>query len=140
MIATTGAVRSVAEGPLVVQRWAPKRFDIPCEGFDFTGQPLTMQVRAYPDAPGAALIDLADTASPAEGLSVSVETVAGLTTSTIQIRINETTIENLLPFDTNGTEPGQNVVLAYAIHVGSGSAKRRFIQGNFIIEPGANQA
>lgn len=131
---------SAAQGELRVQRWAPAKFDIPCEGFDFTGQPLTMQVRQFRDQPGAPLLDLVTTSSPAEGMSLSVETVAGLTTTTIQIRINETTIEALLPFPSNGTEPGGEVTLQYALHVGTGAAKRRFLEGAFIIEPGANQA
>lgn len=131
---------SAAQGDLRVQRWAPKQFEIPCEGFDFTGQNLTMQVRAYKDAPGSPLLNLVTTSSPAEGLSVTVETVEGVITSTIHIRINETTIEALLPFDENGTEPNEDVELKYAVHIGSGAAKQRFLEGAFIIEPGANQA
>lgn len=131
---------TAAQGDLRVQRWAPKWFDIPCQGFDFTSQPMTLQVRAYRDAPGDPLINLDIATSPTQGISVSVETVDGLVTSTIQIRINETTLEDLLPFPANGTEPGQDIVLAYALHVGAGAAKQRFLEGAFIIEPGANQA
>lgn len=131
---------SAAQGDLRVQRWSPKRFQIPCEGFDFEGQALTMQVRAYRDAPGAAVIDLATTAAPAEGLSVSTDRSGTLPVSTLDIRINETTIEGALPFPASGVEAGADVVLAYAIHVGAGAAKFRFLEGAFIIEPGANQA
>lgn len=131
---------SAAQGDLRVERWTPARFEIPCEGFDFTGQALTMQVRAYRDAPGAPVIDLATSDSPAEGLSVSVVTTSGLPVSTLAIRINETTIEAALPFPASGVEAGGDVVLAYAVHVGTGAAKFRFLEGAFIIVPGANQA
>lgn len=131
---------TAAQGDLRVERWVPAKFDIPCIGFDLSGQALTMQVRAYRDQPGDPMLDLATTASPSEGLSVSVATAGGIPTSTIQIRINETTIEGLLPFPANGTEPGAEVVLAYALHVGAGAAKRRFLEGQFTIVPGANQA
>lgn len=131
---------TAAKGDLRVQRWAPAKFEIPCEGFDFTGQAITMQVRAYRDSAGDPLIDLAATTPPAQGVSLSVETVEGLATTTIQIRINETVIEGLLPFPERGGEPDQEVVLFYAVHVGSGAAKRRFLEGRFIIEAGANHA
>lgn len=131
---------SAAQGDLYVQRWAPKQFEIPFEGFDFTGQTLTMQVRLYRDAPGDPIINLTGAASPAEGLSVVVATDEGLTTSTVHIRINETTIEGVLPFPASGVEQGDSVTLAYALHVGTGAAKRRMLEGAFIIEPGANQA
>ncbi len=131
---------SAARGDLRVQRWAPARIEIPCEGFDFAGNALTMQVREYRDAPGEPLINLADSASPAEGLSVTVAVVGSLPTSTIAIRINETTLENVLPYPANGLEKGADVVLTYAIHVGSGAAKFRLVEGSFTIEAGANQA
>lgn len=131
---------SAAQGDLRVQRWVPARVEIPCEGFDFTGQAMTMQVRAYRDAPGEALVSLSTTASPSEGLSVSVATVDGLPVSTIAIRINETTIEGVLPYPQSGVSAGADVVLAYAIHVGSGAGKFRLLEGSFTIEPGANAA
>lgn len=140
MAYSRSASRTVAEGALVVQRWAPKTFDIPCEGFDFTGETATMQVRLYPDATGDPLLNLAMTTSPAQGLSISVATEDGATTSTLQIRIDETTIEALLPFPANGQDPDADVALAYALHIGSGQTKRRFLHGSFIIQPGANKA
>lgn len=129
---------SAAQGDLRVERWAPVRFEIPCIGFDLTNQPLTMQVRQYRDAPGEPLINLGDSMTPAEGLSLTVDNSGTLPVTTIAIRINETTIEQVLPFPASGVEPGADIALAYAIHAGAGVAKRRFLEGAFIIVPGAN--
>jgi hypothetical protein len=134
---------TAARGDLRVDRWVPANISIPFEGFDFTTPAnLTMQVRLYPDATGDPLISLTETTAPAQGLSMSIETEDGLTTSTLNIRINETTIESLLPFPSNGTEPGAEVELWYAVHFSAAAytGKRRWLEGKFIIIPGANQA
>ncbi|WP_230771133.1 hypothetical protein [Sphingomonas sp. Leaf4] len=131
---------TAAQGDLRVDRWAPARFEIPCIGFDFTDQPLTMQVRQYRDAPGEPLINLATNNAPAEGLSLTVDRSGTLPVTTISIRINETTLEDVLPFPVSGVAPGADVVLVYALHVGTGAAKMRFLEGNFTLVPGANAA
>ncbi len=131
---------TAAQGDLRVERWTPARIDIPCIGFDFTGQQLTLQVRQYRDAPGEPLINLANSAAPAEGLSLVVDLSGTLPVTTISIRINETTLEGVLPFPVSGVAPGADVVLAYALHVGTGAAKMRFLEGNFTLVPGANAA
>lgn len=134
---------TAAQGDLRVERWAPVDISIPFEGFDFTTPAnLTMQVRQYPDAEGDPLLSLTAQTAPTQGLSFTVATVDGLTTSTLRICIDEATIEGLLPFPGNGTEPGASVSLSYAVHFSAAAypTKRRWLEGKFIIVPGANKA
>lgn len=122
---------------LTVQRWTPFVYQIDFEGLDFTGATMAMQARLYRDAPGAPLISLGNAASNAEGLSVSVSVVEGVTISTVQIRINETTAETLL---LNAGKPGDDVRLVYDLHItGGGLPKTRWIEGALIIRAGATQ-
>lgn len=123
--------------PLVAQRWTPFVYTIDFEGIDFTGATMAMQVRLYRDAPGDPIISLVNAASNAQGLSVSVVTTEGVPTSTVQIRINETTLEAIL---LNAGLPGADVKLAYDLHItGGGFEKTRWVEGDFIIRPGATQ-
>lgn len=118
-----------------VYRWQPAKLEIDFVGQDFTGQTFKCEVRAYRDAPDPALISLANAASPGEGISVSVVTTDGVPTSTVQIRINETTIEGL-PF----TNPrGTDFQAAWDLVIGSGAAKTRWIEGTFTVRGGATQ-
>ena len=122
---------------LTVQRWTSFVYQIDFEGLDFTGATMAMQVRLYRDAPGDPLINLTNAASNAEGLSVSVATVSGVTTSTVQIRINETTGESLL---LNAGKPGDDITLVYDLHItGGGLPKSRWLEGSLIIRAGATQ-
>ncbi len=122
---------------LTVQRWTPFVYQIDFEGLDFTAATMAMQVRLYRDAPGAPLISLANAASNAEGLSVAVTIVSGVTTSTVQIRINETTAEALL---LNAGKPGDDITLVYDLHItGAGLPKSRWLEGSLIIRAGATQ-
>src|SRR5687768_9243912 len=80
---------------LTAHRWVPfKPYEIEFRGIDLTGATFTMQVRDTPDAPGLR-IGLVTSVSPAEGISVTVTTVDGIPYSTVQIRINESTMEAL---------------------------------------------
>lgn len=122
---------------LVVQRWTPFAYLIDFEGVDFTGATMAMHARLYRDAAGSPLIALANTVSPAEGLSVTLATVNGLKISTVQIRINETTAETLL---LNAGKPGSDVTLVYDLHItGGGFPKTRWLEGDLIIRAGATQ-
>lgn len=117
-------------------RWAYFKEAIPFEGIDFTGATFALQVRSYTDAPDPPLVSLANTASPAEGISVSVATVNGLPTSTVEIRINETTIEGL-----RFTSPrGGDLTLAYDLVITlTGLGKRRWLEGPFVVHAGVTQ-
>ncbi|QFU31499.1 hypothetical protein [Brevundimonas sp. Bb-A] len=122
---------------LTVQRWTPFVYPIDFEGLDFTGATMAMQVRLYRDAPGDPLIDLANAASNAEGLSVSVATVEGVTVSTVQIRINKTTIQDLL---LNAGKPGDDARLVYDLHItGGGIIETRWFEGDLIIHAGVTR-
>lgn len=122
---------------LVAQRWTPFVYVLAFEGFDFTGATFAMDVRLYRDAPGAALISLTNAASNAQGISVSVATVDDVPTSTVQLRINETTLEALL---LSAAGAGKDVVCVYDLHItGGGVAKTRWVEGSFTIKAGATQ-
>ena len=122
---------------LVVQRWTPFVFLIDFEAFDFSAATMIAEVRLRGDAPGSAIISLTNAASNAQGLSVNVETTDDIPTSTVQIRINETTLEAIL---LNAGKVGSDVVLAWDIHItGGGLPKTRWLEGSFIIRPGVTQ-
>ena len=127
--------------PLTVQRGTPFVYRIDFPGYDLTNAGLAAQVRLYRDQPGAPLISLVAEQPLAEGLSVTVTTdAAGIPTSTLQMRINETTIEQLLPFPANGLEPAAAVLLAWDLHLTiSPVGKRRWIEGPFTISPGVTR-
>jgi len=127
--------------PLTVQRGTPFVYRIDFPGYDLSTAGLAAQVRLYRDQPGAPLIDLSTAQPQAEGLSVVVTlSSGGLPTSTLQIRINETTIEQLLPFPDNGLEPGDRVPLAWDLHLTiSPIGKRRWVEGPFTISPGVTR-
>ncbi|MCC4295863.1 hypothetical protein [Brevundimonas aurantiaca] len=122
---------------LTVQRWTPFVYQIAFEGLDFTGATMAMQVRLYRDAPGVPLISLTNAAPNAQGLSVSVANNGGEMTSTLQIRINETTAETLL---LNAGKPGDDIALVYDLHITAGGfPKSRWVEGSLIIRAGATQ-
>ena len=127
---------------LRAHRWTPFVFVIDFPGFDFTGASFAMQVRGYRDAPGTALISLTTQASPsAEGISVAVATSEGVPTSSVQIRINETTLEGLLPLSSSG-RPAEDpdVPLVWDMHITpAGGSKARWLEGALILVAGVTQ-
>jgi hypothetical protein len=123
--------------PLRAQRWTPFVYTIDFVGQDFTGATFAMDVRLRPDAPGSALIALAGASAPTQGISVTVATVSGVPTSSVEIRISEATLEGVL---LNAGKAGADVVLAWDIHITfGGGLKTRWLQGSFTIEPGVTQ-
>ncbi|MDO7843463.1 hypothetical protein [Sphingomonas immobilis] len=123
-----------------VNRWVPFVDTIAVRGIDLSAGPFLMQVRLFRDAPGAPLLNLVAAAANAEGISASVATSGGVPTTTIQIRVNETTIEGLLPYPGNGVQPGADVPLVWDMLIGSGATKSRWFEGSFTIIPGVTQA
>lgn len=122
---------------LVVQRWTPFIFLIDFPGLDFSEATFAMQVRLYGDAPGDPILSLVNAAANAQGLSVSVTEVEGAPMSTVQIRINETTLEAIL---LNSGKAGAPIGLVWDIHItGGGLPKTRVLEGSFTIKPGATQ-
>ncbi|CAN7167727.1 hypothetical protein [Brevundimonas sp. LjRoot202] len=130
--------------PLVALRWQAFKHTIDLVGYDLTGGTFAAQMRLYRDAPGAPLISLANSVSPAEGISVTVATTDGIPTSTIEMRINEVTIEGVLPFTVAAGVPnrkaGSDVELVWDIHVtATGLPKTRLLEGPFTIRAGSTQ-
>lgn len=123
---------------LIAHRWVPfKPFEIEFQGIDLTGASFAMQVRQTRDAAGSAMIGLATTVSPAEGISVSVATVDGLPVSTIQIRINEATME-ALPYSRPAR--GGDLNLFWDMHITpSGGTKAVYFEGPFTVKGGGTQ-
>ena len=119
-----------------ISRWTPWKETIAFEGIDLTGGTFRAQWRASKDRSDAALIDLQNTTSPAEGISVSVATVDGLVVSTLEFRINETTGEGL-PF----TDPrGGDLQLVWDLHItATGIPKWRALEGESPIKAGVTQ-
>lgn len=116
--------------------------------FDLRGQAQLLQIRLQPDAPGDPQLSLRPAPAGTQGLSVAYEpAVTGLVgsaittfqVSTITIQIDRATLQALLPFDVNGTEPGQNVTLAFDHLIAlPGASLLPLISGSFIIEPGVS--
>lgn len=129
---------------LVVQRWTPFDYSIQLPvGLDFTGATATMQARLRPDAPGDPIIDLAIASSAGEGLSWTHVTDEGVVTSTLRIRINETTAEAILlnAGKAPSVDKREDVRLTHDIHItGGGFAKTRWYEGVLTIRGGSNHA
>lgn len=120
---------------LTAYLWSPFDRTISIENIDLTGAALLMQVRSSRDAPGAALIALTQLAAPAQGVSLSVDTTGLLPVTKIRIIINETTIEGLRPLLPGPAD--QPVTLKWDMLVTpSGEKKMRWLEGDFVIDPG----
>lgn len=120
-------------------RWSPFVYQVNWEGEDLAGSTITMEVRLYRDAPGAPLLSLTVQPEGDEGIFVAVVEEAGVPTSAMVIQIDEATLEALLPFPASGVRAGEDVVLKYAVHITpDGGVKGRWLEGDFIIIPGAN--
>lgn len=135
-------------------------------GFDFTAGVFKAQVRLKPDLTGTPLVDLANAASNAEGLSLlygGTDTIANHITagrlaevpdatnpatgnpylptdmvalSQLQLRINETTMEGL----PAAAEVGDNSELAWDLHITpNGGIKDKWLGGDFTVRAGVTQ-
>jgi hypothetical protein len=119
---------------LYVERWTPFKHVIEFQRLDFLGKDARIQVRRNFDRSGPPLIDLGIVAS-GEGITISPGSAPDMISTNVEIRINETTIE-AMPF----TNPrGGEWHGVWDLHIGTGAAKRRWLQGPFIIKPGATQ-
>ena len=120
---------NVALLPIVADRYTPCVRTIRIVGLNLTGITMRAQVRPGGDVPGAPLVDLQTvTNGNAEGLRlVSVATAGGVTISTVELVINETTIEGL-PYEG---EFGDATQLAWDWHATLSGRKRRIAKGAF---------
>jgi len=117
-------------------RWQPFKLTLAFPGYDFTGATFKSEVRSYRDAPDPALISLANASSPSQGISVTVASVSGVPTSTVELRIDETTLEGL-PFP-NPRGPDLEAVWDLVI-TPSGGTKVRWVEGKFTVHGGSTQ-
>lgn len=121
-------------------RWTPLIFAFEMPGYDFSAAAFAQHVRLRRDTPGAALITLANAAAGTQGLSATVAfDDDGIPTTTVTIRIDEATIEALLPFPANGLPADEpDVSLVHDIHITpNGGIKARWVEGAFTIFAGA---
>lgn len=124
--------------PIVAHRWVPFKYQIAFQGIDLTGATFAMSVRSTRDATSAA-VTLANAASPSEGISVSVATALGVTTSTIELRIVEASMEDPAKFPL-APAIGDDLVYFYDIHITpSGGTKAVYFEGSFTVKGGATQ-
>lgn len=125
-----------ADLPLTGNRWTPFVQGIAITGVDLTGATFRAQLRLEPGATGDPLVDLQNATVGSEGVSVQVSTVDAVTTSTVTLRINETTMEGL----PEPGVPGENVDLWWDIHVTrSGYSKAVWFRGPFTVLTGVTQ-
>ena len=125
--------------PLRGDRETPFVREIEVRGLDLTGAALRMMVRREFGTPGAPLIDLQPAAANAEGLSITTNLAGPVPVSTIQVRINQATMQDptkVLP----ANEVGADVTLAWDMHLTRpGRDKRVFLRGPLIVQPGATR-
>ncbi|HYI43721.1 MAG TPA: hypothetical protein VD768_08885 [Sphingomicrobium sp.] len=122
--------------PLSGGRFVPFVYTIALEGEDLTDATMEMHVRHAADVGGDPLVDLDLAAANAQGLSFTVDTSGAEPVSTIQIRINETTMEGMPAAD----ETGEDAVFAYDLQITrSGHPKAVFFRGTFTVEAGVTQ-
>lgn len=99
--------------------------------FDFTGCTGAMQVRLYGNAPGAALVNLANVGSDIEGVWVR-DPANGI----ISVRIDENTLIALPEAST----PGAADVFAYDLIITwSDGLEECLMEGQFILNPGVTR-
>lgn len=123
---------------IAADRYTPCVRTITFRGLDLTGVTLRMQWRLAADTPGAPLVDLQNvTNAQAQGLKlVSVETTDGYPVSTVQMRVNETTVKGL-PY---AGELGDATALVYDLIGTLGGDKRVLMAGTVTIGAGVTGA
>lgn len=110
-------------------------FDVP--DLDWSAAVFAMQVRVTRGLMGTAPLDLAIATAGTQGISRTVATVDGITTTTVTIQIDEDALDDVAPYPANGLEPNTPVQLRYDITVTpSGTPKFRLLEGAFIIIEG----
>jgi hypothetical protein len=128
---------TAAQVRLLADRWTPFVRTISFE-YDLTGADLRLQIRSYPNQPGAPLVDLGlvDTLA-AQGLKLaSVDNSGPIPISIVSVRINETVMEGL-PYMG---ELGDDSELAWDLLVTPATGlKERWLFGPFIVKAGVTQ-
>jgi len=133
------------EYPLVMYAYTPTVLVLDFVGYNFTAATFRAQVREKPE--GEILIDLTNAASNAEGVSATYAAavmqydakgneIGPAPVSSVQIRINETTIEGIVA----SFGATKDIDLVWDLHItGGGLPKTRWIEGPAIIRAGVTQ-
>lgn len=119
---------------LAANRWVPLSFTFEFDtGIDMSAATADMQVRAYPDAQGAALLS-----SPGDiDLTFSLN---GDGNYELLVEIDESVIEALIAPPAGYGDCNNDVTLYYDIVITEGTeGKSRWVEGKFIILAGATQ-
>lgn len=123
-----------------------RTIDVPF--YDLRNCEQLMQIRAYPDEPGTPILSLTVAVAGSQGLSVTFQpavsrlvgnAIMTIPVSTITIQVDRTTVQATLPFAVNGTEPGEDLTLAYDHLIALPALPLLpLLAGAFIIEPGVS--
>lgn len=105
---------------LPVRREVPFIFTFRLLGVDLTGYTLRSEWLNEREVDGAASVTLINATSPDEGLSITTGTDSSVTYTDIEYRVDQSTIEGVLPFTVtsgspNRVPPGALVTLYYDI-------------------------
>ncbi|WP_112382622.1 hypothetical protein [Sphingomonas carotinifaciens] len=124
--------------PIAADRYTPCVRTVIFRGIDLRGRTLRMQLRLATDTPGAPLVDLGSVDNAqAQGLALITVTQDGaVPVSTVQIRVNESTMKGL-PYSG---EMGSATALEYDLITTIGGDKRILMRGAFVIEAGVTGA
>ncbi len=122
--------------PIAADRAGPCVRDIFFEGLDLTGVEMALEARLNPETPGAPNIGLGMTVmANAEGIRlIGVTTTAGVPTSQIRLRINETTMKDAARFPYSG-ELGSSSPMVYDLIGIFSQDKRRLCYGEIVALP-----
>lgn len=125
---------------LQVPRWTPYVETFRFKGIDLTGAALHAQVRLRADTPGDPLINLVNVTTAVQGLRlVSVDTTGVVPVSTVEIRIDATTLADAAHAPA-AAEIGADVALAWDLHVTpSGGDRQCWLAGPFVILAGVTR-
>lgn len=119
--------------PPAFKRTPYKPGAIQFKALDFTGAAFLMHIRNLPGDTGSPLVSLAGASAGSQGLSITVETVDGITSTYLTIQIDETTMEGL-PSAAPASLP---LTLYYDLHITpSGGVKSVWLAGKFTVYPG----
>lgn len=127
--------------PLVAGRWVPFVYDIDIVGIDLTSATFAAQVHESKDRTAVPpRASLATQTTDVEGVRLTgVVTTDSVPTSTIRIRINEATMEDMDVANDSGTS-GADGNAFWDMHITpSGGTKFLAFEGTFTIRAGVTQ-
>lgn len=119
--------------PLADRRVIYKPDTIQFLAYDFTGAAFLMHFRNLPGDTGTPILSLANATAGTQGISITTATVEGITSTFLQIQIDEATMEAL----PTAAPTSDRLTLYYDLHITpSGGLKKVWLEGLFIVKPG----